>query len=104
MAEEVDPTLEEVAREPALVPGRWYLWTAPGGFTLIGQYVRELGMDRHRFRHCVHFLNAGGRYLPQICAQGPARETKLTPMFPRPWQGTPIWWTEYLGPKPWLKT
>lgn len=88
--------------EPAFVKGNWYLFTAPGGFTLIGEYVRELGLGLHRFRNVVHFLNAGSLYLPQICEQGPGRETKLTPPFPGFWSGTPIWYSDYFGSKPWI--
>lgn len=90
-----------VADEPALVPGRWYMWAAPGGFTLIGQYVRALGLSCHRFWHVTHLRNAGKLSLPEICAGGPGPQTVLVPAFPGGWNGTPIWWTDYLGEVTW---
>ena len=89
--------------EDAMVKGRWYLFTAPGGFTLIAQYVRPLGMDRHRFRHATHLLNAGGLMLSQLCETGPGANTKVVPVFPGYWNGTPIWWTDYFGSTPWVR-
>ena len=84
-----------------MVPGRWYLFTAPGGFTLIAQYVRALGMGAHRFRHATHFRNAGNMTFPEICKHGPGPQTVLVDEFPGFWNGTPIWWTDYFGTTPW---
>jgi hypothetical protein len=88
---------------PAFVPGAWYMFAAPGGFTLIGRYVRPLGLHAHRFEHATHLRNAGDLSLPTICKQGPGPKTVLVDPFPRYWNGTPIWWADYLGKTPWVK-
>lgn len=87
--------------EDAYVPGRWYLFAAPGGFTFVGRYVRPLGMGQHRFKDTAHLLNAGGLYLSQICESGPGPETQFVPAFPGFVQATPLWSSDYYGPTPW---
>jgi hypothetical protein len=82
--------------EPAFVPGRRYLFLAPGGFTLRGVYVRALGLGAHRFKNVSHMRNAGNREFAQICRQGIGKGV-WTSAFPRYWNGTPICWADYLA-------
>jgi hypothetical protein len=90
--------------EPAFVPGRWYLYFATGGFTLIGQYVCPLGNDKHRFRHAAHMRNAGGLSLAEICAEGPGPNTKFAPPYPGYWNGyVHTWHDYYAGAPPWAR-
>jgi hypothetical protein len=85
--------------EPAFAPGRWYMFLAPGGFTLVGQYVRNLGMDRHRFKYCAYMLNAGGSMLTELCERGPGPNTRFVAPYPRYWNGTPISWSDWTSDK-----
>lgn len=79
------------------------MWFVLGGFTMIGRYICPLGYDRHRFRHVVHMINAGGLRLPEICAGKTTTELKMTPAFPEDWCGTPLHYTEYDGKHSWAK-
>jgi hypothetical protein len=85
--------------EPALVPGRWYMFMgAARGFTYFGVYVRPLGGDKHRFRHVCHLRHAGNMTLAEICRNGPGPQTKYTPEFPG-FAGLFVHtWHDYTGP------
>jgi hypothetical protein len=90
--------------EPAMVPGRWYMFLSTGGFTNFGQYVRALGLGAHRFRHVTHLRNAGGRSLPELCKLGPGRETKFAAgTYPRFWNGAVHTWVDYTAKVTWVK-
>ncbi len=90
---------------PTFEAGKWYLFTAPDFFTMVGQYVKPLGFGLHRFRHVVHLINGGGRLLPELCVLGPAEgnNAKITPPFPGDWNGAVKWSTGYFGPTHWVK-
>ncbi len=88
-----DADFREAMERPALVAGRWYLFAAPGGFTLFGAYVRELGYGQHRFIRVRHLRNAGTVELPEMCKSGLGRNTVVTTAKWGEWNGTPIWWT-----------
>lgn len=84
-------------------PGEWYMFFVLGGFTQIGQYVCPLGYNKHRFRHVVHLANAGGMFLPDICAKGPGTQTILRGPYPGDWRGEVLHVTDYFAKKPWVK-
>ena len=86
------------------VPGQWYLFTAPGGFTLLGKYVCPFPFGFHRFERCAYLRNAGGRYLGDLCAKGVTSKTEFTPPFPKHWTGVPLWFAEWEAPVPWAKS
>lgn len=86
---------------PANVRGQWYMFAVPGGFTMFGRYVRELGMGRHQFARVRHMRNAGTVELPAMCQSGFGPQTRLTNDAWEYWNGVPLWktpWNAFTDP------
>ena len=89
---------------PAYVAGQWYMVFAIGGFTVIGQFVKSIGLGQHRFAHATHLRNAGGMALSEICAKGPGPQTTFVPEFPGCFDLTVLHKTPYFGTRPWTNS
>ena len=94
-----DETIRAAEEEPDFVRGQFYMFAAPGGFTLFGRYVKPLGYGCHRFADVRHMRNAGNVELPQMCKSGTGHDTRLSQAKWRHWNGTPIWWCPWDAPE-----
>lgn len=99
MAEHIQITDED---KEGMVPGRWYMFMVLGGFTYVGLYCGPQGFNKHKFKSYAHLANAGGLFLPDLCAGKWNENVKMRGPFPGGMATEVIQWHDYAGQTPWV--